>query len=71
MNPPEHAVTWIKVEKPIFDLAGVIISSFELTGLLLLAAVGLGGLLGLSLIHRRRRPGSLPLDAVSLHLDVR
>ncbi len=70
MNP-QHAVTWIKVERPTFDLVGVIVSSFELTGVLLLAALAIGGLLGLSLILRRRRPGPRPLDAVSLHLDAR
>jgi len=70
MNP-QHAVTWIKVERPTFDLVGVIVSSFELTGVLLLAALTIGGLLGLSLILRRRRAGPPPLDAVSLHLDAR
>ncbi len=70
MNP-QHAVTWINVPKPTFDLVGVIVSSFELTGVLLLAALTIGGLLGLSLILRRRRAGPPPLDAVSLHLDAR
>ncbi len=70
MNP-QHAITWIKVERPTFDLVGVIVSSFELTGVLLMAALAIGGLLGLSLILRRRRPGPPPLDAVSLHLDAR
>jgi len=70
MNP-QHAVTWINVPKPTFDLAGVIVSSFELTGVLLVAALAIGGLLGLSLILRRRRPGPPLLDAVSLHLDAR
>jgi len=68
MNPADHAVTWIKVERPTFDLVGVLVSSFEITGFLLAAAVGLGGLLGLSLIYHRRRSGSPPLDAVSLRL---
>jgi len=70
MNP-QHAITWIKVERPTFDLVGVIVSSFELTGVLLLAALTIGGLLGLSLILRRRHPGPPPLDALSLHLDAR
>jgi len=70
MNP-QHAITWIKVERPTFDLVGVIVSSFELTGVLLVAALAIGGILGLSMILRRRRPGPPPLDAVSLHLDAR
>ena len=69
MNP-QHAITWINVPKPTFDLAGVIVSSFQLTGVLLLSALAIGGILGLSMILRRRRPGPPPLDAVSLHLDA-
>lgn len=66
MNP--NAITWIKVEKPTFDLVGVVLGSFELTGFLLVAAVGLGVLGGLSLILRRRQTPTTPLDEVSLKL---
>ena len=69
MNPADHAVTWIKVERPTFDLAGVLVSSFELTGMLLVLAVAVGLLLGLSLILRRRHSGLPPMDAVSLRLN--
>lgn len=69
MNPPDHAVTWIKVERPTFDLVGVIVSSFELTGLLLIFAVAVGLLLGLTLILRRRQNGLPAIDAISLRLD--
>lgn len=69
MNPAHHAITWIKVERPTFDLVGVIVSSFELTGLLLVFAVALGVLLGLSLILRRRSSGLPAIDAISLRLD--
>jgi len=69
MNPADHAITWIKVERPTFDLVGVLVSSFELTGLLLLFAVALGLLLGLSLILRRRSSGLPAIDAISLRLD--
>jgi hypothetical protein len=47
------AITWIKVEKPTFDLVGVV----------------LGIVFGAALIVSRRRPLPGPLDAVSLHLD--
>lgn len=69
MNPADHTITWIKVERPTFDLVGVIVSSFELTGLLLLFALALGFLLGLSLILRRRHSGLPAIDAISLRLN--
>jgi hypothetical protein len=62
------AVTWIKVEKPTFDLVGVVLGSFRLTGVLLLVAVLLGVVLGASLIRSRRRFLSSSLDDVSLRL---
>jgi len=63
------AVTWIKVEKPTFDLVGVVLGSFWLAGFLLLVALALGIVFGLALIRSRRRPLPTPLDTVSLHLD--
>jgi ABC-type spermidine/putrescine transport system permease subunit II len=65
------AVTWIKVDKPVFDLTGVVLGSFRLAGLLLLLATVLGLLLGLALVRSRRRPRPTPLEAVSLHLGDR
>jgi hypothetical protein len=63
------AVTWIKVEKPTFDLVGVVLGSFHLAGVLLLVALVLGIAFGAALIlSRRRLPARTPLDAVSLHL---
>lgn len=64
----EPAVTWIKVEKPTFDLVGVVLGSFRLAGFLLALALGLGILLGTALLRARRRPRSSPIEAVSLHL---
>ena len=69
MLATEPAVTWIKVEKPVFDLVGVVLGSFHLAGVLLLLALVLGVLFGASLILSRRRPAATtPLDQVSLHL---
>jgi hypothetical protein len=69
MMATEPAVTWIKVEKPVFDLVGVVLGSFHLAGVLLLLALVLGVLFGASLILSRRRPAATtPLDQVSLHL---
>ena len=67
----EPIVTWIKVEKPSFDLVGVVLGSFRLAGALLVTALVLGLLLGAALLRSRRRPGATPLDSVSLHLDSR
>ena len=66
----EPAVTWIKVEKPTFDLVGVVLGSFQLAGILLVVALVLGIVFGTALILTRRRPSAAPpLDDVSLHLD--
>ncbi|HVO10103.1 MAG TPA: hypothetical protein VMX54_05050 [Vicinamibacteria bacterium] len=66
------AVTWIKVEKPTFDLVGVVLGSFRLAGVLLVVAFVLGVVFGAALILSRRRPAAAPpLDDVSLHLDSR
>ena len=35
----EPIVTWIKVEKPTFDLVGVVLNSFRLAGILLVLAL--------------------------------
>jgi hypothetical protein len=67
----EPAVTWIKVEKPTFDLVGVVLGSFQLAGALLIAAFTLGLLMGAALLRSRRRPRPTPIESVSLHLDAR
>ena len=71
MNLLAQAVTWIKVEKPSFDLVGVVLGSFQLAGILLLAALVLGLVFGTALVIARRRPSPGALDDVSLHLDPR
>jgi hypothetical protein len=65
----QPAVTWIKVERPTFDLVGVVLGSFRLAGALLLAALAFGLVLGVLRSWRRSRPS--PLESVSLHLDLR
>jgi len=66
----EPIVTWIKVDKPTFDLVGVVLGSFRLAGILLLLALGLGLLLGGALLRSRRRTAT-PIESMSLHLDAR
>ncbi|HET7291450.1 MAG TPA: hypothetical protein VFM88_03400 [Vicinamibacteria bacterium] len=50
----DSPVTWVKVEKPVFDLPGVILSSLGIAGLCALASILLGSLLGAVLIRRAR-----------------
>jgi hypothetical protein len=66
-----ESVTWIKVERPSFDLAGVLISSLQITGGLLVIALVLGTLFGFTLLWRRRRQDRSPLEPVSLRLQAR
>jgi len=54
---PPGPITWIRVEKPFFDLVGVVLSSFKLAGLVAVLALALGSLLGFALIVRHRRSG--------------
>jgi hypothetical protein len=68
--PPGRVVTWVRVERPTFDLIGVILSTFQLTGILLVAALVLGTVIGASLVYARRRAAT-PLDLVSLRIDGR
>jgi len=66
----EPVVTWVTVERPTFDLVGIVLGSFQLAGVLLAVALGCGFLFG-ALLILKRRPAGPPLDEVSLHLDPR
>jgi len=63
-----ETVTWIKVSPLRFDLVGLVLGAIALTGLLVLLAMGFGGLFGFCLIARRRRQD---VPAPSLHLSAR
>jgi hypothetical protein len=63
-----QGVTWVKVPKPTFDLAGVLISSLSLAGICFGIAFALGAAFGLTLILRQRRHPDLRETALSLHL---
>ena len=68
MNPPPpEIVTWIKVDKPVFDLFGVIVSSFTFIGILVGLSLLLGGLFGVMRIRRFRRTPPVTTD---LHLQL-
>lgn len=64
------SVTWVRVEKPVFDLAGILISSLGITGLCVATAVVLGAAWGAVLIRRRARRRGLEADDGSLTLRV-
>jgi hypothetical protein len=58
-----QTVTWIKVERPVFDLVGVVLYSLGLAGICALVALTLGLALGLVFIVRgRRRPSETWAD---------
>ena len=69
MNPQAlETVTWIKVEKPVFDLVGVVLSSLGLAALCAAVAFALGAALGVGFIVRRRRQAGSWADGISLRL---
>jgi hypothetical protein len=63
-----ETVTWIKVERPVFDLVGVVLSSMGLAGICAGVALGLGTALGIGFILRGRREPRDLADRTSLHL---
>ena len=68
--PP--TVTWIKVEKPVFDLVGVVLYSLGLAGLCALVALVLGAALGFALIARTRKLESQrPYDGALQLIELR
>jgi hypothetical protein len=61
-------ITWVKVDRPVFDLVGVVLSSLGLAGICAGVALGLGTVLGIGFIVRNRRAPRDFADRVSLHL---
>ena len=64
----EQAITWVKVDRPVFDLVGVVLSSLGLAGICAGVALGLGTALGTWFIVRGRREPQSLADRLSLHL---
>ena len=64
-----ETITWVRVEKPVLDLVGIVLGSLGLAGLLAAGASVFGLLIGWVLIRRGERL-SPPLKAVSLQLDA-
>ncbi len=63
-----ETVTWIKVEKPVFDLVGVVLSSLGLAFLCAAISFTLGIALGAFFVVRRRRQAQSWSEEISLHL---
>jgi ABC-type spermidine/putrescine transport system permease subunit II len=63
-----ETVTWIKVEKPVFDLVGVVLSSLGLAFICAAVSLVLGLVLGAYFVVRRRRQAQSWAEEISLHL---
>lgn len=63
-----ESVTWIKVEKPVFDLVGVVLSSLGLAFICAAVSFVLGLALGAWFVARRRRQALSWSEEISLHL---
>ncbi len=50
-----ETIMWVRVERESFDLAGILISSFQIAGICIGVSLFFGGLWGAYLILRRRR----------------
>jgi hypothetical protein len=66
-----QAITWIKVEKPTFDLVGLVLGSIGLAATLAGLALLVGAFLGFALIRRNRSHAGQPFGPGTLHLDLR
>ena len=67
MNPTVPTL-FVRVERPTFDLVGVVLSSLSIAGLCAAMALALGVALGISIIVRRRRHPPLSLAETGLVL---
>jgi len=63
-------ITWVKVERPTFDLGGVLLASLQIVGSLLVVALVLGSFFGMLLLLWRRRHTEA-LRPPSLQLETR
>jgi len=60
----------VKVERPVFDLGGVIVSSLTFAGIAAVAALVLGGGLGVWFILRHRRESDGESGTLQLGIDL-
>jgi ABC-type spermidine/putrescine transport system permease subunit II len=65
-SPPP--IQWVHVQRPTFDLVGVVLSSFGIAGICVAVALVLGIALGIVLILRARRQADPLAGHITLHL---
>jgi hypothetical protein len=65
---PSPHITWVKIEKPVFDLVGVVLSSLGIAAVCIGVALGLGIAYGVAIILRRRKQAPVSWADNSLHL---
>jgi hypothetical protein len=63
-----ETITWVKVDRPVFDLVGVVLSSFGMAGICAGIALALGIALGACFIVRDRRAPADARNPLSLYL---
>jgi len=68
MPQSPQQVQWIHVQKPTFDLVGVVLSSFGIAGICVAVALTLGIALGIVFILRARRQDDPSNGRVTLRL---
>jgi hypothetical protein len=68
VNPEVPKVLFVRVERPVFDLVGVVLSSLSIAGLCAATALVLGIALGVSIILRRRKHPPMSLAESGLVL---
>jgi hypothetical protein len=66
---PGSSIIWVRIERPTFDLVGVLLSSLGITGICVGVALALGAAWGGYLILRERRRPHVPLT-VDLDLQL-
>jgi ABC-type spermidine/putrescine transport system permease subunit II len=64
------SLTWIHVQKPTFDLVGVVLSSFGIAGICAAVALVLGTALGIFFIARARRQADPLAGRTTLRLAI-
>jgi hypothetical protein len=66
----DEVVTWVKVERPTFDLVGVLLSSLTFAVIAIVVALAMGTVVGAFLIRRARRQSPEDFAPLQLHTTL-